>query len=71
MAKRKTASDGTVFGVFNQGNGDYVAAIDGSGFHHAPPQYVSLPQWSYRQAQAALAAAVEDYDESLDYRFND
>lgn len=68
---RMTASDGTVFGVYNQGNGDYVAAEDHQGFHRAPPQYAVLPQWSEQEAKRALRDAVRNYEASLQYRFDD
>lgn len=65
MALRMTAVDGTVFGVYNQGNGDYIACEDERGFHHAPPQYQTLPQWSEAQARRELRAAVRDHEAAL------
>lgn len=62
MSLRQKASDGTIFGVFNQGNGDYIAAEDARGFHHAPSQYASLPQWDDATARTKLRRAVKDYE---------
>lgn len=64
---KMTANDGTVFGVFNQGNGDYIAAEDAFGTHHAPPQYASLPSWSKAIARKRLAEAVQGYNDQKDY----
>jgi hypothetical protein len=58
-----TARDGTVYGVYRSANGDYVAAEDDQGFHHAPAQYATLPDWSDAEARAALADAVSAHDE--------
>lgn len=63
---RMTAKDGTVFGVFNQGNGDYIASQDDRGFHHAPPSYSSLPSWSDREANRRLKEAVDEYNDEAD-----
>lgn len=65
MAIQMTASDGTVFRVFNQGRGDYIATVDDQGFHYAPSQYATLPNWTERQARQALHAAIDDYEQSL------
>ena len=62
---RRTADDGTRFGVFNQGSGDYVASIDATGTHYAPAQYTSLPSWSRAQAERELRLAVEQYEHNL------
>jgi hypothetical protein len=62
---KKTASDGTVFGVFNQGNGDYVASEDAHGTHYAPPQYQTLPHWSDRERRRQLDEAVAAYEDEL------
>ena len=58
----KTAKDGTEFGVFDQGNGTYVAQIDDRGFHFAPPSYRRLPAWSTKQAKAELDAVVQRHE---------
>lgn len=68
MAIRMTAKDGTEFGVFNQGNGDYVALIDDRGSHRAPPQHSVLPDWSEAEARLALQRAVRRYEENAAYR---
>jgi hypothetical protein len=59
---KQTAADGTVFAIYNQDNGDYVAMEDDEGFHHAPAPYSFLPTWSYRQKVRALADAVSGYE---------
>lgn len=64
-AQRMSASDGTEFGIFNQGNGDYVAVIDDRGFHRAPSQYQSLPTWSEAEARAALRRAVREHEDRI------
>ena len=60
--RKMTAVDGTVFGVFNQGNGDYVAAEDEHGSHHAPRSYQLLPTWSDAVAHRHLREAVAEYN---------
>lgn len=67
MTKRMTGKDGASYGVFNQGNGDYVAQIDDSGTHYAPPQHQSLPTWSDRECMRQLREAVRQHDEDSDF----
>ena len=62
MRQSRTANDGTVFEVFSSANGDYIAVEDEQGFHHAPGQYQSLPNWSEKEARAALREAVAQYE---------
>jgi len=67
MVLRKKANDGTVYGVYNQGNGDYVAAEDVQGYHHAPPKYVSLPSWDEAEARRQLDRAVRAHNARIGY----
>ena len=64
--KKMVAKDGTVFGVFNQGNGDYIASEDDSGFHYAPPQHRTLPHWSQAERKRQLLDAVKEYELQLE-----
>ena len=61
----KSAKDGTEFGVFDQGNGTYVARIDDGGFHYSPPSYRTLPSWSPRQARVELIEAIRRYEATI------
>jgi len=66
MAKRLTASDGTEFGIFNQGGGDYVAEVTEDGFHYAPPIHETLTgDWDDDEADYRLSQAVETYEHHL------
>lgn len=60
-----TASDGTVFGVFESANGNYIAVERDDGCHYAPSPYKSLPWWSDAEARRELREEVRFYEKSL------